>query len=129
MDAPTPPASAPPRRARPWLRAGGCVAAALLAGAALWRWLPQWAPLPVVRHSPWIEPALRALAAAPGDPLARSAFAARRDGPAALPALLATLGDGDPRIRATVAAAWGSSATGAPSGRCCARSPIPATWW
>lgn len=107
MDAPAPPVPAPPRRARPWLRAGGCLAAALLAGIASWRWLPQWAPLPVVRHSPWVEPALRALAAAPGDPLVRHAFAARRDGPAALPALLAALGDDDPRIRAAVAGSLG----------------------
>jgi HEAT repeat protein len=88
--------AAEPRRGWPWWYLAAWIAMVLLALAAVaWWGLPRWAPLEVMRWSPWPDPAIRASAVTHTESVIGVRIAAW--GPEATPALLRVLRRGDRR--------------------------------
>jgi hypothetical protein len=90
------PAAPPSRRFVRWLLAGAfALSLLMMACVVCWFWLPVWAPATVIRHSPWMEPVVRAGTQWKGDHHDWSLYHERfRDwGPAAYPTLSRLLHD------------------------------------
>jgi HEAT repeat protein len=97
-------AASDPRFARTWLLGAGLALVAFaLVGWGSWRWLPDWCPQWVARHSPWVEPFARAVIAGAD----QSLFYRRIDelGQHAIPGLTAGMRNDDLRVRSLCARA------------------------
>lgn len=112
------------RRSTPWilLTSGGVCLLGIVA-VVLWIWMPSWAPEWVVKHSPWVDPVLRAMAGQVTRhslPINREGdFTARVEtwGASAHSAYRAGMESPDPRHRMVSVMAWDYES---PS-----RSPLP----